>query len=159
MAKCDSCRALIAWGGIKEEGYRYCSERCMEQGRLDRVTRAVPRDLLDRYLRAVYEGDCPQCGGPGPLDVYGATRGWIDMRIVLGERLPPISCRSCGAKTELRAVLKSAALSWWLPFELILMPLSISQSILRMAMKRRQSGPSPQLERRVKVELAISCRR
>lgn len=159
MAKCFSCRTFIVCGGVRDGDFRYCSERCTERGRIDRVTQAVPAELFSRYLRAVYEGDCPQCGGPGPLDVYGSTRAWIDMRIVLGERLPPISCRRCGAKAELRGVLKSAALGWWLPFELLLMPLAISRSIFRLAMNRRHAGPSPRLERRVKVELAISCRR
>lgn len=159
MAKCDSCRTLIAWGGVKEGNYRYCSERCTERGRIERVTRAVPRELMERYLWAVYEGDCPQCGGPGPLDVYGAHGAWSELASALRNRLPPISCRACGAKTELQAVLRAAALGWWLPFEVLLMPLAIGRSILRMAMRRSQSGPSRQLERRVKVELAISCAR
>lgn len=155
MAKCDSCRALIAWGGVKDGSFRYCSERCTERGRVDRVTQAVPRELLERYLQAVYEADCPQCGGAGPLDVYDGHGAWSALADGLGNRLPPIGCRGCGAKAELRAVLSSAALGWWLPFELVLMPLAITRSIARLAMSQSQSGPSRRLEKRVKVELAL----
>jgi hypothetical protein len=155
MAKCSSCRTLIAWGGLYDGDFRYCSEGCLDAGRIDRVTQAVPRELLDRYLWAVYEGDCPQCGGPGPLDVYAAGHGVLQFRTVLGDRLPPISCRSCGTKAELRSALGRAALGWWLPFEFVLLPLALGRSVIRLVMRRNRSGPSAILERRVKIELAI----
>lgn len=156
MAKCSSCRTLIAWGGLYDGDFRNCSESCLDRGRVDRVTRAAPRELLDRYLRAVYQADCPQCGGPGPLDVYAAGHGALQFRTVLGDRLPPISCRSCGTKAELRATLGRAALTWWLPFEFILLPLALGRSAITLVMSRRRLGPSSLLERRVKIELAIS---
>jgi hypothetical protein len=158
MAKCDSCGTFIVFGGVRDNGYRYCNATCAQQGHVQQVSEAVPPELLERYIREVHQGDCPKCGGPGPIDVHVSHTVWSALVITSMNSRPEICCRSCGVKSKLGATFTSVALGWWgMPWGLLFTPLQIIRNVGGIVVKPDHSRPSPQLEKMVKLDLASSA--
>ncbi len=70
MAQCGICGDSILFGGKKLGGLRFCGEKCLQKGLLILAAREVPDEAVQRRIREVRSGQCPVCGGPGPVDVH-----------------------------------------------------------------------------------------
>lgn len=158
MAKCDSCGTFIVFGGVKSEGYRYCNDGCAQRGQAQQLTNAVPQELLERYIREVHHGNCPKCGGPGPIDVHTSHTCWSVLVMTSMNSKPQVCCRSCGVKSQIGATCTSALLGWWgFPWGLLFTPIQIVRNVKGIVVKPDHSVPSPQLQHLVKLELANSA--
>lgn len=160
MAKCDVCGTGILFGGVKSDGWRFCSQKCAGNPAWQAAMRLVPQDELDREIRTVHQGNCPHCNGPGPVDVH--TSHTVLSALVFTRWSSPsiVACRSCGKKQQLKHLASSMLLGWWgFPFGLILTPVQVARNLGGLA---GMSGPSPETPSadlsRV-VRLAIASRR
>lgn len=155
MAKCSHCNKTILFGGVSDQEYRYCNKKCAEQGQVQRVAAAVPAELLQRYVSEVHQGNCPRCGGPGPIDVH-TSHSVRSILVLTSTRVhQQVSCRRCGNKAKLTAAISSGVFGWWaFPWGFFMTPIQIVRNVKGMLARGDSSWPSQQLAHLVKLDLA-----
>lgn len=155
MAACSACNTTILFGGVRDGEKRFCNDDCHYKGYLLAVAREIPPDTLDQQTRSVYHGMCPNCQGPGPVDVHTSYRVWSALLMTSWRNQPRISCRSCGTKAQLGDAAFSLFLGWWgFPWGLIMTPVQITRNIIGLSSRRRSDTPSAELGRMVSMDMA-----
>lgn len=155
MAKCDYCGTRILFGGVKDEDLRFCNENCYQQGFLLAVADQVPEDIMSEHVSAVHQGDCPKCGGPGPIDVQTSHIVWSALVVTSWQSRPEVCCRSCGVKAKLGGALISGVVGWWgFPWGLIATPIQIGRNMFGLLSGPDPNIPSDQLANMVRINLA-----
>lgn len=155
MARCDYCGTTILFGGVRDGGRRFCNENCHQQGFLLVLADQVPENLVFPYVRQAHEGNCPKCGGPGPIDVHTSYTVWSALVLTSWRSRPEVCCQWCGTKSKIGGALSSALLGWWgLPWGLIITPLQVVRNIGGLFFTPNPTRPSALLERIVRVNLA-----
>lgn len=141
MAKCDQCGTTILFGAVREGDFTYCGENCREKGITHRVVQHLPDEVLEDAVAEVHQGDCPKCGGPGPVDMHTSHRVWSIIALTSWSDHPQLCCRSCAVKAKLFSMAFSGALGWWgFPFGLIMTPVQIGRNLFGLV-----SGPDPEV--------------
>lgn len=155
MAKCDSCGSIIVFGGKRIGSQRFCSDTCVAKGQLLAQAQRVPEEAVQREVWSVHLGLCPKCTGSGPVDVHSSYRIWSAVILTRWISAQQISCRACGRKSQLLAILYSAVLGWWgFPYGLIMTPVQIVRNLAAMGRAPTVGVPSPRLENLVRLRLA-----
>ena len=155
MAACGSCGSTILFGGASVGNAKYCNAKCARSGQLLALSNQIPNDVVHRSLHEVYRGMCPHCKGPGPVDVHQSYRVYSLVLMTRWENLQKVSCRRCGVKTQLGNMAISLVAGWWgFPWGLIMTPVQIGRNISAMLKGGQEDGPSPKLERAVRISLA-----
>jgi hypothetical protein len=72
--RCAYCDSRILYGGRRQGNLRFCSDACRRAGVLLSASREIPDQAVDDRVRSVFDGPCPRCGGPGPVDVHTSHR-------------------------------------------------------------------------------------
>jgi hypothetical protein len=161
MPRCASCNSWIVFGGHRQGRLRFCNERCYKQGYVPRLAQQLPDELVSRFAWLVYEGSCPRCGGPGPVDVHTSHRVWSAAFHTHPSSHPEICCRACGAKAKWRAILFSGLLGWWgMPWGALVTPVQLYRNVSGLlAAGGDDGGPTPQLEAMVRLDLTMQASR
>jgi hypothetical protein len=155
MAKCAYCGTTILFGGKKDGDLRFCNETCCEKGVAVRIARRLPEDEVQKRAAVVHQGNCPKCGGPGPVDVHVSYRVWSAVHLTSWQSRPQVSCRSCGVKHLLGDTAFSFLLGWWgFPFGLIVTPIQLFRNIVGLASSPDPTLPSEALASLVRADLA-----
>ena len=155
MAKCDYCGATLLFGGVYDEDLRFCNQNCRDGGRLLKISRRMPHDAVEEYLQEMHQGDCPKCGGPGPVDVHTSYTIWSAVYLTSWRSKPQVCCQSCGTKAKMGSALSSAVLGWWgFPFGFIMTPVQIIRNFAGLFSNPDPDEPSEQLEKIVRLTLA-----
>jgi hypothetical protein len=155
MAACGACGTTILFGGTKMGEDRFCNARCAQRGQLLTISRQLPPDTVRNAVSQVYHGVCPKCHGPGPVDVHASYRVWSALIMTHWQSFQHVSCRSCGVKAQLGDAAFSLFLGWWgFPWGLIMTPVQVSRNIAAAVKSPSELGPSPKLERVVRISLA-----
>lgn len=158
MAKCDYCGSMILFGGVKEKNRRFCNDTCYQHGFLLLVADELPDDAVAQHLAAVHQGDCPKCGGPGPIDVHTSHFVWSALVITSQQSNPEVCCHSCGIQSKLQATLFCGLLGWWgIPWGLIFTPIYLLRNISGLFSWPDPMMPSQELENIVRLNLAAHC--
>ena len=112
---------------------------------------------LEQRVKAIHEGECPKCQGPGPVDVDTSYMVYSILVMTRWSSHPIVACQSCARKQQLKHTLYSFVTGWWgFPFGLILTPVQIIRNIgglIGMAGPDPMT-PSPALSRIVRLSLA-----
>jgi hypothetical protein len=104
-------------------------------------------------VEEVHRGNCPRCNGPGPLDVYKAHQVWSALVLTSWSSRPALSCKSCGTKRQIGALLFSGLFGWWgFPWGLVMTPVQIARNIAEMAGGPKAGSPSALLEKFVRLQ-------
>lgn len=136
---CANCGTMILFGGHKLNGLRYCNDRCLEAGRVTQAADRVPAGLADEAVAGLHAGPCPQCGGPGPVDVHVAHSAWSAVVMTSWKSAPQVCCQRCGRAAKLKAIAFTGAFGWWgLPWRLIATPVQIGRNLVGLV-----AGPDP----------------
>ena len=155
MAKCGSCGKTIVFGGVRDQEDRYCNAKCAEQGQIQRVTAAIPPEMLQQYISEIHRGNCPKCGGPGPIDVHTSHTVWSMLVMTFTKTHQQVSCRRCGVKAKVSAAVSSGVFGWWaLPWGFFFTPVQIMRNVKGILVNADPSWPSQQLAHIVKLDLA-----
>ncbi len=155
MPSCDSCGTTIIFGGKKEGGYRFCNDTCLARGQSLLVADQIPDDVVDELAAQFHSGDCPKCGGPGPVDVQTSHTIWSALITTSWKSNPEICCRSCGTKKRLGALVSSFLLGWWgFPWGIIFTPIQIAKNVIGLVSRRDMTAPSDKLRKMIRVDLA-----
>lgn len=157
MAQCDYCGTMILFGGVRDNGLRFCGQECHEQAALHSVEVHVPAEILEQQVAEVHQGDCPKCGGPGPVDVHTSHLAWSALVVTSWRSTPHVCCRACGIRSQVNGLVLTLVVGWWgFPFGIILTPIQIVRNLAGMFSAPDPMTPSAQLENVVKAMLAAS---
>src|SRR5215472_10761725 len=152
MANCSYCDSFILFGGKTDQTGRYCNARCQQAGNLLALSNQVPPHELERMVDEVRRSNCPRCGGPGPVDVYKAHQVWSALVLTSWSSRPEMSCKSCGTKRQLGALLFSGLFGWWgFPWGLVMTPVQIARNIAELAGGPKSDAPSALLHKFVRL--------
>jgi hypothetical protein len=160
MANCAYCGTSILFGGRRVGELRYCNATCQQRANLLAWSQQVPAPVVQQQVMSVHQGRCPQCSGPGPVDVHTSYRVFSALIITRWMNTPQVSCRSCGVKKQLIGVGYSLLLGWWgFPWGLIMTPVQIVRNISGMVSVQDPTRPSAQLERTLRVTIGAQAAR
>lgn len=156
MARCGYCDSFIIFGGVKEEGVRFCSKNCLENGQAVLLSQKIPEDFVIEQMLALHSGPCLRCGmDNGPVDVHVAYKIWSLLYVSSWKSVPKISCRKCGVKSQVFGLVSSLILGWWnFPYGIFMTPVQIVRNIAGIARKHPSDMPSEQMEHAVRRHLA-----
>jgi hypothetical protein len=158
MASCAYCDSFILFGGVKEAGQRFCNAKCAGKGQVLRVASTLPAELVEKQVRAVHAGNCPKCGGSGPVDVHLSHRAMSALVVTQWSSHPLVACVDCGTKAQLRDAGVTLLLGWWgLPWGLIMTPVQIGKNIYALVRKPDPRQPTPALYRVVSTNMAAQA--
>jgi hypothetical protein len=158
MAKCASCSTTILFGGVKDEGARYCNDDCHQSGYLLAVAEQIPDEIIQEQLQQIRNGLCPRCSSTGPVDVHQSHRIWSFLLITSWKSTPHVCCRSCGRKSQAGDAIFSLLLGWWgFPWGLLMTPVQLTRNIVGMLRTSDPYKPSPQLERIIRIHIAADA--
>ncbi len=158
MARCDTCSALI-FGGKKVDGRRYCNARCRDRGEAARVALAVDPEILDELLVALFDGDCPRCGGPGPVDVSVTHKAYSLFVVSWWKSDEVVACRRCGRRSQTAALIQTAVLGWWSWSGIFITPVMMVRSVRGLSKSFDPEVPSEALEKHLTLKAAVESRR
>ncbi len=154
MGRCAACGRFIL-GGAKVGARRFCNTRCKNAGRILAVAPLVPDEAVAAFAAQIHRGPCPECKGPGPVDVYFSYRIWSVPLLTRSTRLSQISCRRCGLKSQVDNLIFSVMCGWWdFSVGFIFTPLQIGRNIVAMTSPPDAAAPSGALLRRARLQLA-----
>ena len=155
MATCANCGQGILFGGVKQGTMRFCNDQCYNAASHLHVGNEVPEDVLEAAVTAFHQGDCPYCGGPGPVDFHYSYCVMSFLIITRFQTVPKVSCSSCGTKAKLSNFFTTLFLGWWgFPFGLIFTPIYLCRNLFGMIFSQSTDTPSELLREFVKLQLA-----
>jgi len=155
MSACNRCGKTILFGGVKEDGLRFCSRQCRQAGELLLQSQRIPEQVVAQAMAKVVEGSCPVCSGPGPVDVFFSHRVFSAVVVTSWRSVPRVSCRGCATKAQLGSALYSFLLGWWgIPWGFLVTPVQIVRNLAGLAKDADRSRPSKELEQFVRARLA-----
>jgi hypothetical protein len=156
MPNCDACGNTIVFGGVKHDGLTYCNNACAQRGAKVHGVVKVPSDLIAKQAEVIHQGDCPRCGGPGPVDVHTSHTVYSFLVMTRWGSSPALCCRSCGRKKQLGAAATSLLLGWWgFPFGVILTPIQLLRNLAGILglSGPKSSTPSADLHKLVRLTM------
>jgi hypothetical protein len=157
MAKCDYCGSGILFGGIKDQGYRFCNAKCQQFGNAINVANQISPEILDEQVNAVHRGNCPACNGSGPVDVHTSYRIWSALVLTSWVSRPHICCSKCGRMEQLKDAFFSLFLGWWgFPWGIIVTPIQIIRNFAGIVKQPDSSQPSRKLRRLVLINIGMN---
>jgi hypothetical protein len=153
MGKCAACNSTILMGGERFHRWEFCDNGCVENFKVALADKLVEPALIRQQVDEVFNGTCPICQKPGPLDCYSATKvtGMLVMFTVNSEK--KICCASCGRMGRLGAFFHCLFLGWWSPKALFCNIFVLPTNLIATAFVRRPSQPSGSLISAVKASM------
>ena len=156
MARCDYCKTFILFGGKKKSGRTFCNDSCLQEGLLMLAADRLPQHAVDAAIDELHQGQCPQCNGPGPVDVHTSHTVWSILVMTTWRSTPHVCCRSCGRQKQLTGLVTSGLFGWWgFPWGLIFTQIQMGKNLSGIFGGPDPEVPSEQLETMARLELAV----
>jgi DNA-directed RNA polymerase subunit RPC12/RpoP len=159
MAQCDYCGATILFGGVKENGLRFCNQQCQQQGivlaGVGDIAEKVPQDLLIEHVNEIHQGLCPRCGSRGPVDLHTSYTIWSALVVTSWQSKPQICCRHCGIKSKLGGAVFSSIFGWWAFPGGFFTPFQILRNLGGIFLSPDPSVPSEKMQNFIRINLAV----
>jgi hypothetical protein len=155
MAKCHHCGTFILFGGVEHGSRRFCSLDCRLEGSFASLADEAPEEIVAKRVEEIHQGDCPKCGGPGPVDVYHSHTTWTSFTEVEHEVTAEVCCRDCGNRVKLLSSVTSLGGGWpGIIVGLVMTPIHILRYSFGLFCPADPHRPSASLEEWVRMELA-----
>ena len=155
MTRCAYCGTTILFGGVRDGDFRFCNEKCHQNGHALVAAKEIPQVVVDQHAGEVHRGRCPKCKGPGPVDVHTSYRVHSLIVYTAWSSIPHICCRSCGVKSQVGDAIRSLLLGWWgIPWGLMMTPIQVGRNIAGVLSGPEETRPSEKLKQLVRVRIA-----
>lgn len=155
MEQCDYCGTSILFGGVQQGEARFCNQKCSRNGFTVAAANQIPAEVVSECVMQVHQGNCPRCGGRGPVDVHKSFRVCSAVVVTFWNTEPTICCRSCGIKGQLLGAFSSFIAGWWgFPWGLFLTPVQITRNFISLCHPPGPAKPSPDLARLIRFNMA-----
>ncbi len=154
MAFCGSCKTIILFGWKEFYGKVFCNKECLNQGKIDFISKWLDKDIVEDQTLEIYKSDCLSCWEYRRNDAYYSYK--ISSFIYWSYRQEEvhICCKVCATKEHIFWVLYCLALWWWaLPFWPILTLYYIWKNLYQIVLIPN-GEPSKRLEDYVKNSIA-----
>lgn len=149
MDRCDHCDKAILFGGVRENGVRYCGDECYTEALLHSAAGVITPEMIEARALEIHQSECPRCYGPGPVDVHTAHSIWSVVYLTSWKSTPHLVCRSCGFGRQFQGLMFSTLFGWWGFWGLLVTPVQVFRNIRGLA-----SGPDPSMPSEELKEIA-----
>jgi hypothetical protein len=119
-SRCAWCDTRILFGGLLQGPFRFCNHDCRQAGIRLSASHQCPDSLVNDRIWAVFNGPCPECDGPGPVDAYSSHRVVSALVFSWSSNPVAVTCRPCADRARLRDTFVSLCLGWWAPHRVIM---------------------------------------
>ncbi len=154
MAKCGYCGTTILLGGVQGADQKFCNDECHQRGMLVAISNQLDPAQVQSAVAEVHQGQCPKCGGRGPVDVSVAYKVWSLILMTQWSSVTQVGCRSCGRKSQAGYLLYSLVLGWWgFPWGIIMTPIQVARNVAALFRGYDPLRPSPELENVVRLSI------
>jgi hypothetical protein len=154
LRRCAYCETRILFGGKRHGDVRFCNETCYQAGIRLFASHSLRDEAVTQRVWALFNGPCPQCGGPGPVDVHVSHRIVSAVLFSSWSNRPALTCRACARTARMRDAAVSLGLGWWaLPWGVIMTPVQIARNVAGLLHRPLTDQPSAQLEKLVRLQL------
>lgn len=159
MPTCHACNATILFGGETVSGRRYCNKKCVAKDWLVHAADQVPQEIVHEEAVSVHMGDCPRCGGPGPVDVHEAYFVVSVLIASLPRTHRYVCCVRCARTKQALHLVGCCVFGWWgFPWGMAFTPVYIFRNIVAMTRKPDPDIPSDLLIDMVRIEIGAGMR-
>ncbi len=157
LEKCKSCGSRILLGGYRVGSRTYCRSECVAADAQREAVRRVDDNLVMRHALEIRAGRCPECQGPGPVDLHTSYRVWSALLFTQWTSHPVLSCRGCGIKAKVVGVAFSGLLGWWgFPWGFLVTPFQVARNLVGL-LKHSDEGPSSDLLEMIREEIGAQA--
>lgn len=148
-------RSRRIFGAVREGEHCYCSDDCLGQNAFKVRCDQLSDSIVRQHVREMQHGTCPECRGPGPLDIHASHWVWSALIFTRWGETPWLSCRPCATKRQWVSLRSCFVLGWWgVPWGLFVTPLQMYRNVRAIRRCRDSSEVSPDLESFVRARLA-----
>jgi hypothetical protein len=141
-------------GGVRSGGKVFCNRKCFADSHVLTASQSLPAEDIEKHVAEIWGGNCPDCNGPGPVDLHKSHQVWSALVMTRWSSKPRICCRSCATKRQIAGAASSLIVGWWgVPWGVILTPVQIGRNIVGIFAGPDKSAPSPALRKAVLVLL------
>ena len=161
MGPCLTCGTTVAFGGVKDQGFRFCNKQCHQVkarfiGELAAVSDASAKAEAER-IRA---GCCPGCGKYGGIELHESIFIWSAILITRTRERRFVGCATCARHEQIKDSLGTLFLGWWgIPVGIVMTPVGIIVNVARMITAGRDRPVSKALTRYAREGLARQAAR
>lgn len=153
MPNCAACGNIILFGGRRLNERRYCNDKCASSEAVHAAAEDIPLEIVRRTTLDVFDGSCPACRGPGPVDV----RHWhMALSYFIGCSWwsnSQVSCFDCGRRQQIKSAIITGLIGWISVPGLVVAPIQVFRNVNGAWRRRPSEIPSEELERRVRYDL------
>jgi hypothetical protein len=152
--RCAYCDTWIMFGGNRLGQLRFCTDSCRQSGIQLSASHEIPDHVVNERVWSVFNGICPKCGGPGPVDVHRSHRVVSALVVTSSNNRLTMSCRSCANKEKIRDTLLTFGLGWWgVPWGVIMTPIQIGRNLTALFSRSGTGQPSTHLQKLVRLKM------
>lgn len=158
MGPCYTCKRTVAFGGIKDHGFRFCSRSCHAQKAafIDSVA-SVPAASIDAEATRIRDGLCARCGKSGSIDFHKSVFVWSAVLMTRMSERTFIGCSTCARKAQALSSAGTLVVGWWgIPFGLLFTPAALLANAYHMIRSGPRAQPSPLLKDYARERLAFA---
>src|SRR5436190_19430454 len=126
MAICYTCAKEFAFGGVKDSGYRFCSDSCHAARRSHLAAlKLVPQHRADATAQSIRDGRCAKCGGRGKVDFHRSAFVWSALVVTQRRTDVIFGCSGCALKQQALSTAGTLVVGWWgIPWGLVFTPIA-----------------------------------
>jgi hypothetical protein len=156
MASCATCGNSILWGGVRQNGKRYCGQKCCSNDELGRLAARIPEQAVKLAAKQIRNGPCPVCSRRGGgIELRKSYTAISYVIMTSWGSYPIISCSSCHRRKVLGDFILTLLFGWWgFPWGMIMTPVQLFRNISAFSTDTNTSEPSQELCSAVRAMMA-----
>ena len=159
MANCGNCgKHFFISGADGEDGTKFCDERCQMEHQLQPYIDRISVADLDQEVQRLQDSKCPECNGPGPLEVWHSHSIWSALVLTRWVNQSHFCCKSCARTHQWQGLAISTLLGWWgFPWGVIMTPVQIVRGLNAVFTGFPEGDATPEFIRQ--AQLTLGARR
>ncbi len=155
MGSCASCKSFIIFGGEKVDDYRFCNNKCLEDGQIYIVASKVSNAEVELLSNEIHRGICPKCEKNTGVEVHKSYDIASFIFYTRYQTLRHVCCRVCALKKQSLDLVGSLFLGWWgIPWGILITPVQLVRNIFAMIFPPKTNAPSEELKEAVRMMIA-----